>query len=252
MDLTYATIPTPSGATFRLNRELERKYHVEDPRRKDNETVYRKVEMGCYEIESTPITSTKMELNSKSPSICNVWDPMDSFDGFFLEEDSDETDNGLPSSGLKSESDVSVENLLSAQPSSKESVRCQNKLDGILGPHPPYFSEIGKVKDRLCDENLMELARDDKVNSENVKYVIPKKRYAKAFNEKLSSQTLHLAPMENHQIFFKEDCPKWPKVRNWDSHRKITSQHKVYQSSSNSSQPVGRHKVRHASERTPP
>jgi hypothetical protein len=62
MDLTYATIPTPNGLTFRLNRELERKYHVEDPRRKDNEIVYREVEMGCYEIESTPVTSTKMEL----------------------------------------------------------------------------------------------------------------------------------------------------------------------------------------------
>jgi hypothetical protein len=205
--------------------------------------------MGCYEIESTPI---KMELNSRPPSICNVWDPMDSFDGIFLEEDLDKTDNGLPPSELKSELDLSVENVLSAQPSSKESVRCQNKSDGILGPHPPYFSEIGKIKDRLCDENLMESSKDDKVNIDKVKYTIPMKRYAKPFKEKLSSQTLHLAPMENHQKFFKEDCPKWPKVRNWDSHGKIRSQHKVYQSSSNFSQPVGRHKVRHASERTPP
>jgi hypothetical protein len=53
---------------IRTATELERKYHVEDPRRKDNEIVYREVEMGCYEIESTPITSTKMELNSKSKS----------------------------------------------------------------------------------------------------------------------------------------------------------------------------------------
>jgi hypothetical protein len=74
---------------------------------------------------------------------------MDSFDGLFLEEDLDKTDNGLPPSELKSELDLSVENVLSAQPSSKESVRCQNKSDGILGPHPPYFSEIGKIKDRL-------------------------------------------------------------------------------------------------------
>jgi hypothetical protein len=140
MDLTYATIPTPSSLTFRLNRELERKYHVEDPRRKDNEIVYREVEMGCYEIESTPVTSTKMELNSRPPSNWNVWDPMDSFDGLFLEEDLDKKDNGLPPSELKSELDFSVENVLSAQPSSKESVRCQIKSDGILGPHPPYFS----------------------------------------------------------------------------------------------------------------
>jgi hypothetical protein len=50
MDLTYATIPTPNGLEFRLNRELERKYHVEDPRKKENEIVFREVEMGCYEI----------------------------------------------------------------------------------------------------------------------------------------------------------------------------------------------------------
>ena len=31
MDLTYATIPTPEGTCIRLNRELEMKYHVEDP-----------------------------------------------------------------------------------------------------------------------------------------------------------------------------------------------------------------------------
>jgi hypothetical protein len=124
MDLTYATIPTPNSLTFRLNRELERKYHVEDPRRKDNEIVYREIEMGCYEIEYTPITSTKMELNNRSPSTCNVWDPMDSFDGLFLKEDLDRTDNGLPPSEIKSELDVSVGNLLSAQPSSNESVRC--------------------------------------------------------------------------------------------------------------------------------
>jgi hypothetical protein len=51
--------------------------------------------------------------------------------------------------------------------------------------------------------------------------------------------------MDSHQNFFKEDCPKWPKVGNWDSHEKIRSQHKVYLFSSNSSQPVGQHKVKH-------
>jgi hypothetical protein len=61
-----------------------------------------------------------------------------------------------------------------------------------------------------------------------------------------------LAPMKNHQNVLKEDCSKWPKVKNWDSHEKNKNQDKMYQSSSNSSKPVGRHKVRHASERTPP
>jgi ribonuclease HI len=32
MDLSYATIPTPDGGTFKLNREAYRKYHVEDPK----------------------------------------------------------------------------------------------------------------------------------------------------------------------------------------------------------------------------
>jgi len=178
MDLTYATIPTPNGSTFRLYRELERKYHVEDPRRKDNEILYREVGIGCYEIEATPVTSTKMELNGRTPGICNVWDPMDSFDGLFIEGDLNKTDNGLPHSELKSESNLSVENMLSAQPPSNDSVRCQHKSDGILGPHPPYFSEIGKTKDKLSDENLMEFTRDDKVNIDKVKYTIPNKIYA--------------------------------------------------------------------------
>jgi len=78
----------------------------------------------------------------------------------------------------------------------------------------------------------MESIKDDKVNSEKVKYIIPKKKCAKPFKENLSSQTSHLVPMKNHQNCFKGNCPKWPKVRNWDSHGKILSQHKVYQSSS--------------------
>jgi hypothetical protein len=128
MDLTYATIPTPNGSMFRLNRELERKYHVEDPRNPKNDIVYRELEMGCYEIESTYLTSTKMELNSEPPSICSVWDTMDFFDGLFLEEDLDKVDNGLTPSELKSELNLSVEDMLSAQPSSKESVRCQKRF----------------------------------------------------------------------------------------------------------------------------
>jgi hypothetical protein len=232
IDLTYATIPTPNGSMFRLNRELERKYHVEDPRNPKNDIVYRELEMGCYEIESTSQKSTKMEINSESPSICSVWDTMDSFDGIFLEEDLDKVDNGLPPSELKLELDLSVENVLSAQPSSKESVRCQKRLDGILGPHPPYFSKIRKIKDRICDENMMKISKDDKFGIDKAKYIILMKMYANPFKEKLSSETFHLAPMESHQKFFKEDCPKWPKVRNWDPHGKIRSQDKVYQSSS--------------------
>ena len=64
----------------------------------------------------------------------------------------------------------------------------------------------------MCDENLMESSKDCKFNIDKVKYTIPIKRYAKPFKKKLSSQTLHLAPMENHQNFFKGNCPKWPVI----------------------------------------
>jgi hypothetical protein len=73
MDLTYATIPTPNGSMFRLNRKLERKYHVEDPRNPINDIVYRELEMGFYEIDYTSLTSTKMELKSEPPNICSVF-----------------------------------------------------------------------------------------------------------------------------------------------------------------------------------
>jgi hypothetical protein len=74
---------------------------------------------------------------------------------------------------------LSVENASSTQPSSTESVGCQKQLDGILGPHPPHFSTMGKVKDRISNENLMGITKDDKVNIDKVKYIIPSKRYAK-------------------------------------------------------------------------
>jgi hypothetical protein len=77
------------------------------------------------------------------------------------------------------------------------------------------------------------------------------KRYANPFKEKMSSKYFHLAPRHLHQNYF-EDYPKWPRTRNMGSHENIKKQDKVYQSSSNSSQPVARHKVRDASERTPP
>jgi hypothetical protein len=66
MDLTYATIPTPNGSIFRLNKELERKYHVEDPRNPNNDIVYRELEMGCYDIESSSLTSTIYTLANMS------------------------------------------------------------------------------------------------------------------------------------------------------------------------------------------
>jgi hypothetical protein len=143
MDLTYATIPTPNGLEFRLNRELERKYHVADPRKKKNEVVFQEVEMGCYEVEHTPWFA-KMELDGKPPSTCNVWDPMDYFDGIFLEENSDKTDNNVPPSKSKSELDLSVENVSSTQPASKNQLNVRNSQMGFLGHTLLVFQKLGK------------------------------------------------------------------------------------------------------------
>jgi hypothetical protein len=55
MDLTYATIPTPNGNTIKLNRELERRYHVEDPNNPKNEFKCREDELGNYVVLSNSI-----------------------------------------------------------------------------------------------------------------------------------------------------------------------------------------------------
>lgn len=39
MDLSYATIPMPDNTFVRLDRELEKIYHVEDPRKPNNEII---------------------------------------------------------------------------------------------------------------------------------------------------------------------------------------------------------------------
>ena len=39
MDLSYATIPMPDNNFVRLDRELEKRYHVEDPRKPNNEIM---------------------------------------------------------------------------------------------------------------------------------------------------------------------------------------------------------------------
>jgi hypothetical protein len=46
---------------------------------------------------------------------------------------------------------------------------------------------LGKSKEKYDDASLMENHKDDKVNNGNAKYIIPMKRYAKPFKEKLSS-----------------------------------------------------------------
>jgi ribonuclease HI len=52
MDLSYATLPTPNGSTFKLNREVYRRYHIEDPRNPKNKLEYKEEDLGNYAILS--------------------------------------------------------------------------------------------------------------------------------------------------------------------------------------------------------
>jgi ribonuclease HI len=79
MDLTYATIPTPDGNTFKLNRELERRYHVEDPRNPKNELKYREDDLGNYAILSNFLAPIEEETNEDR--VDEIW--YMHFDGAF-------------------------------------------------------------------------------------------------------------------------------------------------------------------------
>jgi hypothetical protein len=281
MDLTYATIPTTYGAMFRLNRELERNYHVEDSKKPIDELVYHELEMGCYEISSNFLASVKEELKDELPSVCNVcnvWDAMDSFDGIFLEEPSSERDIDVtPSkSGTKLDLSFGTASLASIHQLSNESIRCQDELDRIFGPFIPYILNIEDIffdeedvfkkqdkhknkekKRRKSGINLVGDHKDDKnVNDDdNNQHIIPIEEYSNPFKEELKSTNLksfRLAQMQLHHKEFKEDSIKWLRTKKKGSHQNIRKQGKVYKSSNNSSQPVGRHKVRYSSEKAPP
>ena len=79
MDLTYATIPTPEGTYIRLNRELEMKYHVEDPRNPSNELKYKTDDFGNYAILANSLEP--IEEPSKEERVKQVWHMH--FDGAF-------------------------------------------------------------------------------------------------------------------------------------------------------------------------
>jgi hypothetical protein len=79
MDLTYATIPTPNGNTFKLNRELYRKYHVEDTRNPKDELKYREDDLGNYVVLYNSIVPLEEEI--KDDRVDEVW--YMNFDGVF-------------------------------------------------------------------------------------------------------------------------------------------------------------------------
>jgi hypothetical protein len=79
MDLTYATIPTLHGTTFKLNRELERRYHVENPRNPRNKLKYKEDDLGNYAILSNSLGPIEEEINEEK--VNEIW--YMHFDGVF-------------------------------------------------------------------------------------------------------------------------------------------------------------------------
>jgi ribonuclease HI len=79
MDLSYATLPTPSGGTFRLDRETYRKVHVEKPEAPMDELVYEEESLGNYAILSNSIVPLEDKVNDNE--LDKVW--YMHFDGAF-------------------------------------------------------------------------------------------------------------------------------------------------------------------------
>jgi ribonuclease HI len=71
MDLSYATLPTPDGGTFKLTREVYRKYHVEDPKNPINELEYDDEDLGNYAILSNSIVP--LEDKVQENELDKVW-----------------------------------------------------------------------------------------------------------------------------------------------------------------------------------
>jgi ribonuclease HI len=79
MDLSYATLPTPDGNTFKLNREVYRKYHVEDSKNPKNELTWTDEGLGNYAILSNSIVP--FEETVQDNELDKVW--YLNFDGVF-------------------------------------------------------------------------------------------------------------------------------------------------------------------------
>jgi hypothetical protein len=66
MDLSYATLPTPNGGTFRLDREPYHKNHVGKPEAPVDELLYEEESLGNYAILSNSIVPLKIKLKIMS------------------------------------------------------------------------------------------------------------------------------------------------------------------------------------------
>jgi ribonuclease HI len=71
MDLSYSTLPTPDGGTFKLTREVYRKYHVEYPKNPKNELKYDDEGLGNYAIFSNSIVP--LEDKVQENELDKVW-----------------------------------------------------------------------------------------------------------------------------------------------------------------------------------
>jgi hypothetical protein len=79
MDLSYATLPTPNGGTFRLDREPYHKNHVGKPEAPVDELLYEEESLGNYAILSNSIVP--LEEKVKDNELDRVWHMH--FDGAF-------------------------------------------------------------------------------------------------------------------------------------------------------------------------
>jgi hypothetical protein len=70
MDLSFATIPYPPPSTesFRIFREKERKYHIEDPKEKFNEYICQTFEMENFSICSNFLAPTEKKFKDEKES----------------------------------------------------------------------------------------------------------------------------------------------------------------------------------------
>jgi hypothetical protein len=83
MDLSCATIPTPDGNTFKLNRELYRRYHIEYPRNPKSELKYNADDLRNYAILSNSIAP--LEEKVQDDRVDKIW--YMNFDGAFLDRE---------------------------------------------------------------------------------------------------------------------------------------------------------------------
>jgi hypothetical protein len=264
MDLSYATIPSSENSFVKLHREKERKFHVEDPKEPMNEFVYHMHEIGNYEIPSDFLAPVKERFKDELPNVCNVWDTMDSFDGLFLEEAPSKVDSTHSESGFGL--NLSVGSALSASicQLSDKSFDGQDELDRIFGPSTPYVLEPGDIYfgkedtfDRQNDYKNEKIEKPDDHIEVNVKsdQDLRMIKIRKGISKKRRKNGINIVKDLTDDIVFDEvnskeyAKPFKEKIKRINCKLFPKAQRKVF---NNSSQPVGRQKVKSASERAPP